>query len=120
MHRRLVPERPGRAEQPGMALVDLRLARQRIARMQVERNVESLHRLPERPVLRQVVIDHAVGDAYLREAVDERAAEAELADAAGELARGELGVLHRQRRERLATAGALAHLLGQAVVGAAR
>ena len=86
MHRGLLRERPDRPEQPGMAVVDLRVARQRIARMQIERHVEPLHRRPERPVLRQVVIDRGVVVVDLRKAVDQRAAETEFLHAALELA----------------------------------
>ena len=82
MHRGLVAERPGRAHEPGMAGIETRVARQRAARMQIERHVEPLDRRPERPVLRQVVVDRVVGIADLREAVDQRALEAELLDRA--------------------------------------
>ena len=70
---------------------------QRIARMQVERHVELGDRAPEWPVLRQVVVDRAVGLFGLREAVHQRADEAELLDAAGQFAGRLLGILHRKR-----------------------
>ena len=84
MHRRLRGKGPVRAHQPGMAVIEPAPARQRVARVQIERHVELLHRAPERPVLRQIVIEHVVRRAGLREAVDQRADEAELLDAAGQ------------------------------------
>src|SRR5205823_13932294 len=87
MDRGLVPERPNRTEQPGMALINL-AARQRIARMQIKRHIEPLDHGPERPILRQVVIDDVVRTAPLRETVDQRAAKAKVLDATLELARG--------------------------------
>jgi hypothetical protein len=63
-----------------MPLVDLRIGGQRIARMQIERDVEPLDDLPEGPVLRQVVVgDRPLAD--LREAIDQGAPESELVDA---------------------------------------
>ena len=103
-----------------MALIDLGVARQRIARMQIERHVEPLDRRPERPVLRQVVIDRGLRVADLRKAVDQRAAKAELLDAAFEFARRAVGVLHRQRGEALKAVRPLAHLFGEIIVGLAR
>src|ERR1051326_2030681 len=120
MHHGLLAERPDRSEQPGMTVVNARVARQRVARMQVERHVEPLDHGPERPVLRQVVIGHGVGAIELRKSVDQRAAEAEFLDAALELARGEVRVLHCQRREALKSLRALDHLLGEIIVGASR
>jgi hypothetical protein len=67
--------------------------------VKVKRNVERLDRFPERPELRQIVIEHVVRRTRLREAVDQRADEAEVPDAARELLRGGLRILHRQRRE---------------------
>ena len=67
--------------------------------MQVERHVELGDRAPERPVLRQVVVERAVGLAGLREAVHQRADKAELLDAARQLTRRLIRVLHRQRGE---------------------
>src|SRR5580704_949611 len=92
MHRGLVAERPDRTEQPRMAFVDLGVARQRIAWMQIERYVEFFRHGPERPVLRQVVVSRRLGIADLREAVNERAAEAELFYAALQLARRAVGI----------------------------
>ena len=54
---RFLRERPGRPEQPIMAFVDLRHPGERIARMQIERHVELFDDPPERPVLRQVVVN---------------------------------------------------------------
>jgi hypothetical protein len=120
MHGGFGAECPGGAHEPRMPAITRYLAGQRIARMQIERHAEPLDLGPERPVLRQVVIDRAVGLADLREAVHQRALEAEVLDAAHELARGGLGVLHRQRREAREAVRAAGHLLGQGVVGEAR
>src|SRR3974390_931314 len=98
MNRRLLAECPDRTQQPGMAFVDLAVARQRIARMQIERYIKPLDRRPERPILRQVVMDNFVAIAGLRETVDQRAAEAKILDATLELPRRAIGILHRQRR----------------------
>src|ERR1700733_3219511 len=87
--------------------------------MQIERHVEPLRRRPERPVLRQVVIDRRVGVADLREAVHQRAAETQLFHAALKLARRDLGILHRQRGKALKAIGPLGDLLGEIIVGPA-
>src|SRR6202030_2785458 len=113
MYRGLVAERPDRAEQPRVTFVDLGVARQWIARMQIERYVELFRHGPKRPVLRQVVIRRRLGIADLREAVDQRAAEAELLDAALQLARRAVGALHGERRQALEAVRSLAHLLGE-------
>ena len=113
-------ERPVRPEQPVVPLVGADRAGQRIARMQVERHVEVGDGLPERPVLRQVVVERAVGAAGLREAVHQRADEAELLDAARQLARRFIRVLHRQRREAREAIRALFDLGRENVVRLAR
>ena len=100
-----------------MAFVEFGPARQRIARVQIERHVERFHRAPERPVLRRVVIEDVLGRAGLREAVDQRADKAELLDAARELVGGGVRVLHRQRGKGGKAAGALGDVLGEHVVG---
>jgi hypothetical protein len=99
MHGGLGVKRPIRPKQPVVALVGRDRTGQRIARMQVERHAEVRDRLPERPVLRQVVIERAVGLTGLGKAVHQRADEAELLHAARQLFRGGLRVLHRQRRK---------------------
>ncbi len=100
-----------------MAFVELAPARQRIARVQIERHAERFHRFPERPVFRQVVIEHVLRRAALREAVDQRADHAELLDAARQLGGGRFRVLHRQRGESGKARRALAHFRGQNVIG---
>src|SRR5258708_35501796 len=102
-----------------MALVDLRRARQRIARMQVERHVELLALGQESGVALVVEVDHRVRIADLGEAVHQGAAEAELLHAAPELARGAVGVLHGERGERLEALGPLRHLAREEIVRAA-
>src|SRR5882724_940696 len=103
-----------------MAFVDLRRARQRIARMQVERHVELLALRPEPGVARIIKVDRRVRIADLREAVDERAAEAELLHRARQLARRGVGILHGERGEPLEALGALRHLAREEIVCAAR
>src|SRR5678809_445793 len=97
-------------DRPRMAFVDLGRARQRVARMQVERHVELLALGPETAVAGVVEIDHGFSLFYLGKPVHERAAEAELLHAAHELARGAVGVLHGKSREALEAPRALAHL----------
>src|SRR6516165_3611508 len=58
--------------------------------MQIEGNVEALDRLPERPILRPVVVHHHPRIPGLRIAVDQRAFESELLDAALQLLRRDL------------------------------
>ena len=120
MNRGLLSERPGRAHQPGMAFIDRAVFRQRIARVQVERAVRSVRPGPERPVLRQVVIDRPLAVADLREAVDQRATEAERLDAALELLDREIRILHRQRGKRLKPRRTFCDLLGEEIIGADR
>src|SRR5262245_5949199 len=87
---------PVRAHEPRMAFVDSRLRRQRITRMQIKRHIETLHRGPEFVEAGMVVeIDLC---SHLRESVDERALEPEVADAAGQLRGRRFGILHRQSR----------------------
>src|SRR6266511_4833458 len=97
MHGGLGRECPTRPVKPRMPVIAGNTARQRIAWMQVERNVEALDRVPERSVLRQVVIEGGASD--LREAVDEHAPEAELLDAALKLSRRDVRVMHRKGRD---------------------
>ena len=99
-----------------MTLVDLRVARQRITRVQVKRHIETFHRRPERPILRQVVIDGCFSVVDLREAIDQRAAKAELLHAALEFTRRARRILHRQCRKSLKPVRPLAHLLGEIIV----
>jgi hypothetical protein len=80
--------------------------------VQIERHVELFAHLPERPVLLLIEVRDGIGIADLREAVGERADHAEVLDAALQFPRGEVGVLQRQRRQRLEPVGALFHLLG--------
>jgi hypothetical protein len=88
--------------------------------MQIERHVEALDRPPERPVLRQVVVDGLVGSRDLRIAVDQRALEAELLDRALELRNRGVRILHRQRRNADKPIRPLCHLLRENIVGLAR
>ena len=99
-----------------MPFVDLRPGRQRVARVQVERNVELFDRGPERPIALEIVVGRGVGIADLGKAVGERAAEAEITYAAFELGNGELRILHRQRSECRKTVRPLADLFGQQVI----
>ena len=92
-----------------MARVDLRGARQRIARMQVERHVELFAFGPEAVVARIVEVDHGIDRLHLREPVHQRAAESELLHAAHELARCAVGILQGERRQPLEAVGALRH-----------
>ncbi len=84
--------------------------------MQIEWNVELFDHAPERPVLRQIVIHRGVGRADLREAVDQGAPETEVLDAALQLRRGIVRVLHGQRRNAHETVGTLGDLPRQDVV----
>ena len=87
--------------------------------MQIKRHIEPLDHGPERPILRQVVIDDVVRTAPLRETVDQRAAKAKVLDATLELARGAVRILHRQRRQSLEAIGPLRHLIGEIIIGLA-
>ena len=66
--------------------------------------------------MRQVIVDRAIRLAGLREPVHERADEAKLLDAARQLARGLLGLLHRKRRKAAEAIGAPRDLGGEMVV----
>ena len=59
-------ERPRGAPQPWVAVVDRYPARQRVARVEIERHVQRFDGRPERPVDRVVVIDDGLGVAHLR------------------------------------------------------
>lgn len=67
--------------------------------MQVDRHVELGDRRPEAAVFGNVVVDRAVGDVLLGEAVHHRALEAHVLHATREFRRGGVGVLHRQGGE---------------------
>ena len=67
--------------------------------------------------MRQVVIDGTLAVADLREAVDQRAAEAERFDAAHEFFDRKIRILHRQRGKRLKARRAFCHLLGEEIIG---
>ncbi len=110
---------PGRAEQPGMSIIKRAHSRHRRSRMQVERDVEALDHAPERPILRQIVVERRAGAGELAVSVHQRALEAELLDAALELLRRALRVLHRQCGDAGKPVRALCNLLRQNVVGLA-
>ena len=93
MHRSFRREAPGRTEQPRVPFVERRADRRR-PRVQIKRNPELLDRAPERTIFRQIVVHYAVGLARLRIAVDQRAFESEILDAAFEFLRRELRLLH--------------------------
>src|SRR4051812_1751886 len=61
VHRGFLAEGPGRPYEPRMAVINLRVCRQWVARMQIEGIAELLDLRPERPVLRQVEIHGDVG-----------------------------------------------------------
>ena len=84
--------------------------------MQVEGQAGFFDRRPERPVLRQVVIEWLLA-VDLREAVDQRAAEAERVDAALEFCDRKIRILHRQRGKSLKPRRALGDLLGEEIIG---
>src|SRR5215475_9395620 len=110
-------ECPGWAEQPGMAFINLRPSRQRIAWMKIERHVELFDRGPERPVALEIVVGRRAGIAHLGEAISERAAEPKVPHAALEFADGKFWILHRQSGECSETVGALGNLVGEEIVG---
>src|SRR5262245_63382754 len=101
-----------------MAIVARDAAGKRIARMQIKRHAEAFDDSPEWPVLRQIVIDRGVGPFDLREAVDQRAPEAEVVDTTLKLARRDLGILHSERRNTDETIRALGDFGCEHVVGA--
>ena len=88
--------------------------------MQIEGQAGLFDRGPERPVLRQVVIDRPLAVADLRKAVDQRAAETERLDATLELLDREIRILHRQRGKRLKPRRPFRDLLGKEIIGADR
>src|SRR6267143_4929021 len=116
MHRGLLPECPRRAHEPAVPLVDRSVLGQGIARMKVEGHVERFDNAPERPVLWQVVVNGAVRVADLREAVHQRALEAEILYAAPELAARHVRILHRQGGEALEAVRAAVDLLGKKII----
>src|SRR5262249_38708608 len=95
MDRSVGRKAPGRSDQPGVAFVERRADRGR-PRMQIEGNVEALDRSPERPISWLVVVHYHLRIPGLRIVVDERAFESEVVDAALELLRRDLRLLHRQ------------------------
>ena len=114
----LLSERPGRAEQPGMAGIDpgsLQAAdcadadrRERRAARPFPRTANiAAGRSRPAPV---------IGD--LRKAVDQRAAKSERLDAALEFGDRKFRILHRKRREGLEARRTPGDLLGKIVVGA--
>ena len=88
--------------------------------MQIKRDAQGLGGRPELSVHRIVVIDDRVGVADLREAVDDRALEAELLDRARQLGARRFGVLHGQRRKTGEAIGMPRHAGGQCVVAPPR
>src|SRR3954467_9127266 len=112
-------EPPGSGEQAGKVLqvitvVRLHHRRMRHGRVDIDRHIERLRALEDRPEL-AAVDEFAVG-----EAMDHGALEAELGHRALELVRRGAWIGARQRGERLEAAVRRAHRLAQPVVGAAR
>ena len=113
-------ERPARPHQPGMAVVDPGIAGQRVARMEGEGYAEIGTDRPERPVLRQVVIEQVIAALDLGESVGQRADETEFPDAARQLGGRKLRVLQGQGREPAEAVRSAGDLFRQIVVGPAR
>src|SRR4029078_606594 len=96
MHGGLRGECPIWPEQPVVPLIKFCPAREWIARMQIKRDVERLDDTPERTVLRKIIIGDVFGRSDLRKSIDQGSDHAEVFDAARELGRCRLGVLHRK------------------------
>src|SRR3954471_3155539 len=99
MDRGFLPERPGRAEQPWVTVVDPGMLGHWVPRVKVEGNTQPLDLRPERTVSRQVVVGGGCGVPDLAEPVDQCAAKAEFVHAAAEFASGFVRILQRQRRQ---------------------
>src|SRR6266704_204298 len=98
-----------------MTVVNLRVLRERIARMQIKGHRQPLNLRPERSEAGEVIVEHLRAVAGLGEAIDESALEAELCNATGELACCLFGILHRQRSETLKPVRSFGDLGGQIV-----
>ena len=112
-------ERPGRAEQPRMPGIDLRILRRRVARVEIERDVQPCEFGPERAVHRQIVIERFGTVGAIGKPVHQRAAKAQIGDAARCLACGGVGILHRQCGEALEPVRSAGDLLREEIVGLA-
>ena len=109
-------EGPHGAEQFRVTLVDSLVARQGVARMQVDRHAECLGAFPERQEALVVVVPAGGGVTDVGEAVEHHAGKPELSRAAVELGRGRNRVLHGQGREPAVAGGTGGNDLGQRVV----
>jgi hypothetical protein len=103
-------------EQLRVALVDSPVARQGVARMQVDRHAECLGALPHRPEALVVVVPAGGGVTDVGVAVEHYAGKPELGRASLQLGRGRSRVLHRQGGEPAIAGGVTGHDLRQRVV----
>src|SRR5262245_28281374 len=108
---------PVRSQHPAVTFVESGPARQRVARVQIEWNVQCFECPPECPVLWQVIVQDIVGGADLRESIHQRADHAKLLDAAGEFGCCRFRILHGQRSESRKTARLLTNLTSERIVG---
>ena len=99
-----------------MPVVLWALRDERVARVEVDRDVELGDRRPEVPVARIVEVDDRVLVVDLGEAVDEGTDEAEVADRAGELLRRGVRILHGKSGERGEALGVDRDLVGRVVI----
>src|SRR5262249_3552684 len=94
MHRSFRVKRPRWPEQPVVLFVVGNLVGKRVTGMAIDRTIEFRDRPPARAVLWEIVVQRTVRGSGLREAIYQRANEAELLHAARQLPRGFLRILH--------------------------
>src|SRR5215467_10540078 len=113
MHRSFRVKRPRWPEQPVVPFVGGNRVGKRVTGMEIERNIEFGDRPPERSVLREIVVQRTVRGSGLREAIYQRANEAELLHAARQLPRGFLRILHGKSSKTPEAVRLLCNLCGQ-------
>src|SRR5271155_2388510 len=115
MNRGLLAEGPGRAKQPGMALIYSRVCRKRVSRMKIERNLPRPPGRPERTIVRKVVINRPFDLRDFGKAIDQRTSKAEVFDTAFQFARCPLRILQRHGGQSLESVRPSGDLFGQKI-----
>src|SRR3954451_24384439 len=121
VHSCFLRERPRRAEQPWVSVIDAGVLRKGVARMQVEGHIQRCDLSPEWAVLRKVVVERDLARALrgiLGESIDQGPDKSEVVHTAAHFRGCGIGILQRKGGEGAEAIWALGALRRERIVGA--